>query len=161
MERARGARGGAPLGVGVDQDRGRREQEEEPAGVVLRIPRLVEQQHVGVEHQRDRQHGNRPSAVGPRERPGGQQAERHPADVDQGREEVVAQEEDPHRMEQLGVLRIEPDRQVEDLGEVERADLVVLDEAGGKGGVVPGGVRQIHADVETGLCGHRPVGGDE
>ena len=108
-----------------------------------------------------REDGDRTAAVRPGERPGRQQAERHPADVDQRREEVVAEEEDAGRVEQLGVLRVEPDGQVEDLGEVEGSHLVVLDEAGREGGVVPGGVRQVHADVEPGLGGHRPVRGDQ
>jgi hypothetical protein len=89
------------LGVGVDQDRGRREQEEEAGDVVLGVPGLVEQQHVGVEDQRDRQDGDRAAAVRPGERPGRQQAERHPADVDQRREEVVAEEEDAGRVQEL------------------------------------------------------------
>ena len=61
-------------------------------------------------------------------------------------------------MQQLGVLRVEPDGQAEDLGEVQPPDLVVLDEARRERRVVPGRVGQVHADVESGLGRHRPVG---
>ena len=64
-------------------------------------------------------------------------------------------------MEQLRVLGVEPDGQVERVDVVDRPHLVVLDEAGGEGGVVPGGVRQVHADIEPGLGRHRPMHGDQ
>ncbi len=158
MQGPGGAGRGPLLRIGVDQDRGGGQEEEQPHRVVLGVPRLVEKQHVGVQHQSHRHDRDRTAAVDPRKGPGGEQAERRPADVEQRREEIVAEEEDPGRVEQLRVLRVEPDRQVEDLGEVERADLVVLDEAGREGRVLPGRVGQVHADVEAGLRRHRPVG---
>ena len=78
-----------------------------------------------------------------------------------GERKSRADEEEPRRMEQLGVLGVEPDRQLQHLGHVQRADLGVLDEAGGEGRVVPGGVGQVHADVQARLGRHRPVGGDQ
>ncbi len=128
--RAGGLRGGAGLSVAVDQDRGRGEQEEEPADVVLGVPGLEQEQHLGIEQDRDPEQGGRRRSVRPPERPGREQAEAHPADVDQRREEVAVEEEDPERVQQLGVLRIEPDGQLQHLGHVQRADLGVLDEAG-------------------------------
>jgi hypothetical protein len=44
-------------------------------------------------------------------------------------------------MEELGVLRVEPDRQPENLGEVQGAHLPVLHEASREPRVVPGRVR--------------------
>ena len=149
------------LRLGIHQDRGGGEQAEQSHRVVLRVAGLVEQQHVRVHDQRQRENRDRPGSVGPREYPRSEQAQDHPADVEERREEVVAEEQDPRGVEELGVLRVEPDGDLEHFRVVERADLSVLHEARGERCVVPSRVRQVHPDVQARLRGHRPMSRDQ
>ncbi len=89
---------GPGLGRAVDEDRGGSQQEEEAGDVVLRVPGLVEQQHLGVEDHGHPQHRGGAGGVRAAEAPGREQAQRHPADVHQRREEIGAEEEDPRRI---------------------------------------------------------------
>ena len=99
-------------------------------------------------------------AVGPPDAPGGEQGAAEPAEVEQRREAVAVEGEDPDAVQQLGVLRVEPGEELR-RDEVEVEGRVALGEDGGERAVVPGGVEAGDPGVEDEPHAHRPVGDDE
>jgi hypothetical protein len=145
----------------VHQERERRHQEEEAHDVVRRLAGLRADHHVRVQDDRGAEHRDAPDPVRPPDAPGGKQAERAPHQVDQRREEVGVERDDPDAVQELRVLRVEPGRQLQRIGEVERPDVPGLVEPGREGHVVPGGVLVVHPLVEC-LAGRvGPVDDDE
>ena len=63
-------------------------------------------------------------------------------------------------MEELRTLRVEPDGQPQRIGVVEVVGRALLDEPGGRGHVVPGGVATEHALVQVELRREAPLGDD-
>ncbi len=99
-------------------------------------------------------------AVGAADAPRRQQCDAQPAEVDERREEVPVEEDDPGAVQELGVLRIEP-VQVEGVGEVHPPDRAGVRDPGRERAVVPERVEGEHPPRPDVLEAGRPVGGDE
>ena len=144
----------------VEQDRGGREQQRDGGDVVGRVAGLARDHRVRVEDGGDREQRQRRGAEGPADAPGREQGEAEPAEVDQRREQVVVEEHDPGRVQELGVLRVEP-VQVLGVGEVESVDRALLGEPRRERRVVPHRVEAVHARRPARLHAGRPMGDDE
>ena len=149
------------VSVARDQEGDHREQAEKPDCIVGGVPRLGADDHVGVEDDGGAEEGGGADGVGAPDAPGREQGEAEPGDVDQRGEEVAVERDDPNRVQELGVLRVEPGSELERVGEVKGPDGGILGEATREGHVVPGGVLVVHARVEALLGGDRPVGDDQ
>ena len=102
----------------------------------------------------------RAAAVGPADAPGGEEADREPAEVEEQRERVAADQQDPDRVQELRVLRVEPvgeDR----LDVVHPGRRVALRDVRRERHVVPERVEVEDAAVEGVLGGHRPGEDDD
>ena len=110
--------------------------------------------------QRDRDQRQRGDPVGPADAPGRQQGDAEPAEVDQRREQVAVQQRDPRRVQQLGVLGVEP-VEVERVGEVQPPERALLGDPRRERPVVPEGVEGEHPPGPDVLEAGRPVGGQE
>ena len=97
-----------PPRPGSDQDRDRREQQGRGHQVVLGGARLAHHERVALQHDRGGHHSERSAAPGPTDAPGSQEGDRQPAEVDEQRQRVAVGEQDPGRVQQFGVLRVEP-----------------------------------------------------
>ena len=151
--------GGAVLRPGVDEDRDRRQQQGARGEVVLRRPGLAHYQRVALEQDRRGGHGEVAAAVGAPDAPGGEESESKPSEVDEQRERVPAGQQDPDRVQQLRVLRVEP------VGEdrvrvVHPGHGVALHHVDGEGQVVPERVEVEDASVQGLLGGQAPVSED-
>ena len=96
---------------GVQRNRHRRQQEEDPDDVVARLPRLVRQRRHA---QRDRPQRQRPRRhpVRPPDAPARHQAADEPAEVQQRRQDVPPERQHPGRVEHFAVRRVEPGQEL-------------------------------------------------
>ena len=91
---------------GVDQDRDRGEDERDADDVVERLAGLELDQLLGAERDRAADQALRAEAVGASDAVGGEQAEGEEAEVEQRREDVAAEGEQPDRVQDLRVRRV-------------------------------------------------------
>ena len=145
---------------GIDEDGGSGQQQRDRGDVIRHRARLAGDHGAGVEDDRDGDQGERSDAVGAADAPGGKQGEAEPAEVEQRREDVAAEEGHAGRVLDLGVLRVEP-VQVERVAEVERPDRPRLREARRERAVVPEAVEGDDAAAPDVLEAGRPVDGEE
>ena len=100
------------------------------------------------------------AAVGPADAPGGEEGDRQPAEVDEQRERVAVDEQDPDPVQQLGVLRVEPVGE-DGLVVVEAEDRVALGDVRREGHVVPERVEVEDAAAQGVVDRQAPVGDDQ
>ena len=145
---------------GVDQDRRGREQERDGDGVRRRRAGLARDHRAGVHRDRHSGQVRGRDAVRAADAPGGQQRHAEPAEVDQRAEDVPVEEHDARRVQQLGVLRVEP-VQVEGVDEVHPPDRPGVRDPRRERPVVPERVEGEHAPAPDVLEAGGPVRGDE
>ena len=101
-----------------------------------------------------------PAPVGPADAPGGEEGDRQPAEVEEQRERVAPRQQDPDRVQQLRVLRVEPVRE-DRLDVVHPGDRVALGHVRRERHVVPERVEVEDAPVQRVLRRQRPVRDDQ
>ena len=96
---------------GVDENRNGSEQESGSHQVVLGRSRLAHHERVALEDDCGGYDREMPAPVWPADAPRSQEAEGEEAEVEEQRQRVSLRQQDPGRMQQLRVLRVEPVRE--------------------------------------------------
>ncbi len=124
--------------------------------VVVGVARLAREEQVGRHQRRDRGHRGRAGAVRAPAAPGREQRQPQPGQVQQRREEVVAEEHQAVRVQQLGDLGVEP-VEVERVGEEQLGDRPGLRDVRREGHVVPERVAAVDTPVQRQQSRARPL----
>ena len=98
-----------------------------------------------------------PAPIGPPDAPGGEEGEAEEGEIDEQRQRVALRKQDAGRVQQLGVLRVEPvgeDR----LRVVQAGHGVALDHVHREGHVVPERVEVEDAAAQGVFGGEAPMG---
>ena len=162
---ASGAAGNPPAGdargsgVAVDQDRHRSEDEGDAGDVVERLAGLELDQALRAERHRGADQRLRAEPIRPADAPGSEQRHRQQAQVEHGRDAVAVEEQDPERVQDLGVGRVEGGEE-DRVEELDLAQIAGLHEPRGERHVVPEAVGAVHAGGQRPQGRHHPGGGE-